>query len=166
MKKKLIISIPAALLLILLYCTMFSFSSEEAEVSGSRSHDICMKAVELVDALNGQTDWSEIQKNAYADRYETFVRKLAHFTEYCISGVLLYILLSQWVTFSAKIYILMILWILLTASFDEIHQLFVSGRDGNIPDVLLDTLGGSTGIFLSYRISHYFHKKRTKKETL
>ena len=74
------------------------------------------------------------------------VRKVAHFTEYLILGILVINALKY---NSIKDMIkLSILICILYASLDEIHQLFVSDRAGNIFDVLIDTLGSLTGIFL------------------
>lgn len=38
--------------------------------------------------------------------------------------------------------------IIIAASLDEYHQTFVSGRDGNIKDVIIDTVGAIVGIFI------------------
>ncbi len=44
--------------------------------------------------------------------------------------------------------IITIVVIIIAASFDEFHQTFVSGRDGNIKDVIIDTTGALIGIFI------------------
>ena len=46
--------------------------------------------------------------------------------------------------------------IIIAASLDEFHQTFVSGRDGNIKDVFIDTLGALTGIviFSTYYLTY------------
>lgn len=74
------------------------------------------------------------------------VRKVAHFTEYFILGILVINALKY--NTIKDMMKLSILICILYASLDEIHQLFVQGRDGKIFDVLIDTLGSLSGIFL------------------
>ena len=77
-------------------------------------------------------------------RPEYLLRKLAHFSEYLLLGLLLYALLRR--KFSPAVSAL--LAVMLAAGFaltDEWHQLSVPGRDGNLRDVLIDTAGAFTG---------------------
>ena len=78
------------------------------------------------------------------------VRKLAHFTEYAILGLLAAraftsssrkILRQRW--FAASL-----LLITLYAFSDEFHQLFVPSRTGSIYDSFIDIAGGFTALFL------------------
>lgn len=41
-------------------------------------------------------------------------------------------------------------FVILYASSDELHQLFIDQRSGNIKDVLIDTFGASLGIFAMF----------------
>lgn len=65
------------------------------------------------------------------------VRKLAHFTEYFILGLLLINLFKN----NNKRYLYTIIIGVIYAISDEIHQLFVPGRSCDIKDVMIDTLG-------------------------
>ena len=65
------------------------------------------------------------------------IRKLAHFTEYFILGILVYNMIYN---LNKKKYISIIICILYAIS-DEIHQLFVVGRSCNIIDILIDNFG-------------------------
>lgn len=80
------------------------------------------------------------------------VRKLAHFIEYTILGILVYNLIYS---YNKKIYISTIICIIYAIS-DEIHQLFVPGRSCQILDILIDSMGSVTGIILLYIL--YRHK--------
>lgn len=82
------------------------------------------------------------------------VRKLAHYTEYTILGILVYNLIYS---YNKKIYISIIICIIYAIS-DEIHQLFVPGRSCQITDILIDSMGSVTGIILLYIIYKYKHK--------
>ena len=145
MKKKLAITIPAVILLIGLYMMIFSFSAEEGEESASKSMKISKTCV-----VNQVTNrgWTETVKKQLADYYEHPIRKLAHFSEYCLMGILLFVIWSQWIPKGKVFYGIIILWIAVSAAADEVHQLFVDGRDGNFVDVLIYTSGGCFGILI------------------
>ena len=81
---------------------------------------------------------------ARGGRPEYVLRKLAHFSEYLLLGLLLYTLLRRKCSPLAAA----LLAVLLAAGFavtDEWHQLSVPGRDGNFRDVLIDSAGAFAG---------------------
>ena len=77
-------------------------------------------------------------------------------------GVLLFVIWSQWIPRNKVLTLMILSWVFLSAGLDEIHQLFVDGRDGNVLDVLIDTLGGAFGLFVSFRIARLFRRHRGK----
>jgi len=86
---------------------------------------------------------------------ETVIRKLAHLFEFFILGVLMINYLKN---YNIKNYILISIAIcFIYACTDEIHQLFIPGRDGNIKDIFIDTIGSFIGI-----MSYKYCKKYTK----
>lgn len=84
------------------------------------------------------------------DRVEPYIRKVAHFSEYGLGGVLFTLLLATYKWTDRKIMFISILLGVWYASMDEIHQLMVEGRNGSIVDVYIDTLGFSTGVCRNY----------------
>ena len=74
------------------------------------------------------------------------IRKLAHFFEYFILGILIYNFLLEYKI--KKIVLISILLCAAFASFDELHQLFIAGRSSKIWDVLIDTSGSCFGTLL------------------
>lgn len=76
------------------------------------------------------------------------VRKIAHFTEYFILGLLIYHLVKQYRFVSKKEIIWMILFCTIYAMSDEFHQVFIGGRSPKIFDVIIDSLGSSLSILL------------------
>lgn len=146
-KKRTVITVLAAILLLALYMLIFGFSAQDGERSGSLSQMISEKCVELLNNLSGG-NWTEDFMRELADYFEHPLRKLAHFSEYACMGILLYILWSQWIRRGRKLYLLIVLWIFCSAGLDEFHQLFVPGRWGSFWDVLLDTCGGAFGMLL------------------
>lgn len=82
------------------------------------------------------------------DLFNFFVRKAAHFFAYFVLGVLAFHAFLKsgvrgWRTVSCAL-ILSVLY----AISDEVHQLFVAGRGGQVRDVLIDSAGVIVGILL------------------
>lgn len=75
------------------------------------------------------------------------VRKLAHFSEYLILGILIY---NYCLRFDLSVLIC-----LFYAISDEIHQIFTPGRSCQIMDVIIDLLGAICGIIILF-----FYNKR------
>lgn len=73
------------------------------------------------------------------------IRKLAHYTEYLILGLLVVNLLKD---YHNKYLLISFIICILYATSDEIHQLFVPGRSCQFLDILIDTLGSITGTYL------------------
>ena len=82
-------------------------------------------------------------------KYAHPTRKTAHFTIYLILGLLVGTLLKEYNIKTKQIIIYGVLICMTYAISDEIHQIFVIGRSGEIKDVLIDTCGSTTGILLS-----------------
>lgn len=74
------------------------------------------------------------------------IRKLAHFTEYLILGFLTINMLNK--NDISKKYLISILICIIYATSDEIHQIFVPGRACQIRDILIDSIGSITGVYL------------------
>lgn len=155
--KKLLISFVAVILLGCLYFAIFSFSEQDGETSGSLSYMISEKCVELLNVFSGK-HWTRDFRESLAAYFEHPIRKLAHFAEYACMGVLVSVLLSQWMQKKKSRYLLTTLWVFLSAAADEIHQLFVPGRYGSFADVCLDTCGGIFGMLFLACVLKIFRK--------
>ena len=89
------------------------------------------------------------------------VRKTAHVTEYMI----LYILIFRVVTLysnTKKSKLIALFCMVLYASTDEIHQLFVPGRSGMVRDVFIDSIGGIIGVGITFIYENIKKKKSLK----
>lgn len=80
--------------------------------------------------------------------WQDFVlKKTAHFTEYFILALLFDHSLRHTTRFSQRNRLIFtIIFVVLYASSDELHQLFIATRDGRVRDVVIDILGGCTGL--------------------
>ncbi len=74
-------------------------------------------------------------------------RKLAHFFEYLVLGVLLYRALDG-SAFTRSIALRALALAALCAAADEFHQSFVAGRTAAVKDCLIDTTGAAAGLGL------------------
>lgn len=92
---------------------------------------------------------SQTEQILIIEGYQHLVRKIAHFSIYAALGFFSFGFLSTYNCLKAiKISVISAIFVLFYAITDEIHQLFVPMRSGQISDVLLDTLGGIFGIVI------------------
>ena len=142
------INIIRAILIILLLGTffmIFGFSNQNAEKSGGLRTRVTEEVTKNIKPIQ---NLEKDQKENVLHRIESVIRKIAHFSIYTIVGLLLMSLLSTY-PLKENIKIITSLGIgVLYAISDEVHQLFISGRSGQITDVLLDSMGVLLGIFL------------------
>lgn len=125
---------------------IFSFSSSEGEESGSLSRDLLVKVIEVVTPYkDGDAKMEEL-----VDVLHFPFRKLAHFTVYFILGATV---INMFYAFNINKYtlILSVIICIIYAISDEVHQMFVSDRNGQISDVLLDSSGSCLAIYLISR---------------
>lgn len=162
-RKRILISASAGCLLLLLYSMIFSFSAQDGEQSSGLSMYVAEKGVELINALT-DSNWTEGYMLEMAENVETPIRKLAHFSEYAVMGVLVYSFLRPWAKRGKRLYLITICWVFLSAAADELHQLFVPGRYSNPLDVLLDTCGGILGLLSIVSVEKWRLKRRQRKD--
>ena len=84
------------------------------------------------------------------------IRKLAHFTEYFILGILVINMFNR-NNISNK-YLISIILCIIYACTDEIHQFFVPGRSCQVTDVIIDSMGSIMGVYL-YKLINKGYKK-------
>lgn len=154
------INVIRAILLTMLIGTfviIFGFSSQNGETSGSLSRKVTEF---IVEANIFNKNLTEEQKEIQIQNLHPKIRKLAHFSIYTLVGILLMSLCMTYkIKNSKRITISLILGIIY-ATTDEIHQLFIKGRSGNIIDVLIDTSGVLFGIFIIFGITHLWTRSR------
>lgn len=160
--RKQAVTVVAAVMLLLLYMLIFSFSSQDGEQSGSLSHLISEKCVSFVNAISGK-HWTASFQQELVAYFEHPIRKLAHFAEYACMGILVYTMWRPWMTKGKKLYLLVVLWVFLSALGDECHQLFVPDRYGSFADVILDTCGGAFGMMICLLLEKIFGCRKKKR---
>jgi LCP family protein required for cell wall assembly len=135
---------------ILWMLVIFYLSSEGKDVSSDRSGAV-VEAVRTI-VLGIPTD------------VLTFLtRKAAHIAAYFILGILILSVIRTKVAAVLRAALISIAAVALYAISDEIHQLFVPGRSGEVRDVLIDTIAGALGIGLVYAVLKIRKRQRSSE---
>lgn len=123
---------------------IFMFSNAPADDSTDTSKGLIYNVVSVYEKVFNKS----INKEYFCEKLDHPVRKIAHFTLYFILGFFVYhvFLYSKinWKNFPTFIICL------LYSISDEIHQIFIPGRSGQISDVVIDCLGVTFCLFIIY----------------
>ena len=131
--------------LIGIFTTIFGFSNQNSEVSGGISKKVTEYIVKFFPSIEKN---SEIKKQEIMNKLEKIIRKIAHFSIYTLVGLLLMGLMKTYkIKEIDQVGLSMIIGIIY-ASTDEIHQAFIPGRSAQLTDVMLDSIGDLTGVFI------------------
>lgn len=149
------------ILIILWMALIFSFSNDTGKVSTKKSDSVIIK---LVESIKGR-ELSDEEKENWTNYLVVPVRKSAHLGVYFILGILIFSFISEFMVISYKSILLAIGITCLYACSDEIHQLLVPGRSGEVKDVILDTIGASIGIMIFCFIVRKCRKNEQKEGT-
>jgi VanZ family protein len=140
---------------------IFSFSQqsgkESAELSGEITEEVVHLIVENYDQLSPE------QQIDAKEQISFVVRKLAHFTEYLILGLLLFQLVRTYTIKRSKE--ALISWGVgtLYAASDELHQMFSDGRSPQVRDVCIDSAGVLTGVLVTLLFLYFYERAIDKK---
>ena len=137
------------LILIIINCTLiFYFSNQVADNSSKQSSRVVEFVSNVIPIIKNmkEPDKGLLKSNVLIP----IVRKMAHFSIYTTLGIwsINFINTFKKLSTSKKI-LIAIIFCMLYAISDEIHQTYIVGRSGEIRDVLIDTLGSITGILLT-----------------
>jgi len=115
---------------------IFLFSAQDASVSDQQSGRI-------VGSL------SLVASGVAGDLLTILTRKAAHIFLYFVLGVLLYNAIYRCRPVAKRAVLLAIVIACVYAISDELHQLFVPGRSGEVRDVLIDTAAATLAVVAS-----------------
>ena len=151
----------ATFLLIIWLCTVFYFSHQQGTTSGNMSRNV---STIIINIFNLKNEITELEEKEILENIELIIRKIAHYTLYTIGGILIINFMSS---YSKNYKFCFIISSILGVSYaitDEIHQLFVSGRNGSIYDVAIDSIGIFTGIAIFLFIEQIIKSIMKKQE--
>lgn len=138
------IKIVKFILLVFWMMFIFSLSSDNGDISTKKSDNFIIKIVEVL----SQKTLSDSEKEKWTTYLVVPVRKSAHLFVYLILGLLVYSFITEFMMNGYKVFLLSSSLSFLYACSDEFHQMFVSGRSGQISDVILDCFGALLGILI------------------
>lgn len=148
-KKRIIYGI----LVIIWMALVFVFSSQNGEESKRTSGYFTDKVVQIISSVK-----TDINIEDTEEIISFIIRKMAHFSIYFVGGILIFNFVN---TFPLKLRNVMLLAFVLGCVYsisDEIHQLFISERAGQIRDVLID----STGVLIAILLMGKFKEEKWK----
>ncbi|MEG1345017.1 MAG: VanZ family protein [Romboutsia sp.] len=91
---------------------------------------------------------------------EFLIRKSAHMFLYFVLAILIYNAINK--DGRLKAYLLSLLLTALYACTDEFHQLFITGRSGELRDILVDSTGALIGLLLIFVIRKLIYNKKVR----
>ncbi len=137
--------------------TIFKFSSEDSGKSTGTSDFV----IECIINSNPFTkDLDSAEKESIKENIKMPIRKLAHFSIYTVLGITTMCHMSTYSIVRYKRIGCSLIIGMLYAISDEIHQLFVPGRSGQMTDVLIDTIGVLFGICIVLLGQNIIRKNR------
>ena len=134
-----------SILVIIWMFVIFNFSSQNGRKSTNTSDVVTSMVVNVTTSVTNKNVSREEVKKRVED--STFlVRKMAHFTEYLILGILVLQLLSDYTKINKRMLIVSLIICYLYAVSDEVHQIFIPGRTAKVLDTFIDGAGSLVGI--------------------
>ena len=137
------------ILLLMMFGTIFNFSNQNGDKSGSLSREV---TEEVTKNINSIQKLEKSEKEKVLSKIEHYIRKLAHFSLYFTVGILTMSLMSTYDLKNIKRAGISLGISALYAATDEFHQSFIPDRTSSIFDVLIDSSGALTGIILTFLV--------------
>lgn len=141
--------IATVVILLLWMLLIFSLSAENATNSSKSSGRIITAIVRVF-----YSEFDELSAREKAEIIEPaqfIVRKAAHFSLYAILGAFAFLSVVTYKKLSLKLRaVASVFFCLLYSVSDEIHQLYVPGRSGEIRDVCIDFCGSVLSITILF----------------
>lgn len=144
------------ILVVLWMITVFFFSEQNGDESSKVSNETTKAIVQF----------SKNSSDSLVERVNPYIRKLAHYSLYTVGGILIYLLFKTFKIYRRKQVLYSLVFGILYACSDEIHQIFVPHRSAMVRDVVIDSLGVLTGIIILVVLNRfknkYFYSNKNK----
>lgn len=142
----------ATVLLVCWMALIFGLSHQTADTSSKTSGGMVEIVANII--YPDFEELSESKQEEILGTVQFWVRKTAHFTLYAILGGLAFLSI---ITYNRlHLWLRLILsggFCLIYSISDEIHQLFIAGRSGELRDVCIDFAGSLSAILILFLIS-------------
>ncbi len=133
---------------------IFMFSGQDEMTS----HGVSQSVVRFIGGMihPGFDSWPVSEQLQWQESFDTLVRKLAHFAEYMLLGILAFLSINGiWNAKKRKKTMSQVMCGLFTfypcvmiATADELFQIFSENRGSSVADIVLDCVGALVGILL------------------
>ncbi|WPX08491.1 VanZ family protein [Anaerocellum danielii] len=140
---------------------IFSLSSQPAKESNELSKSVTKQIIKATQKVGVPNVQIEPRKNII-NKLNDVVREYAHAMVYLVLGILVANAFVVSGIKGSKSFLFFLLFCILYAITDEIHQLFVPGRGTEVYDVLIDGIGALIGIGLYKFIFKIYHTLKPK----
>lgn len=147
MKKKIV----KWILVIFWMCIIFYFSSIDSDKSTDQSRSVVNKT-NIVEIYKEKAN---VDSEKATSKIDKIFRKIAHGIEYFILVILVCSLVNEYSVNLSKILLISFIICFIYSCSDEAHQLLISGRSGEIRDIIIDNIGNGIGL-----LSYYLFKRR------
>lgn len=137
-------------LLIIWMLIIFLFSNQNGNNSESTSDRVANFIIDVVEIITNK-EISDDDRNSFVEDSRFIIRKTAHFTIYFVLGILTCLTLTSYQINNRIVF--SIIFCLLYACSDEIHQMFSDGRTFKLLDILIDSVGASIGILITSKFN-------------
>ena len=162
MKVKIISILVILLWLIVIFCFSNMNSDESNDKSKGAIQNIVKTSINISNTIHlTNIELTEEKLDQITNNLNYPLRKVMHASVYFILALLLLIVLNKNNVTDYKLYLFTIIFCIIYAITDEVHQLYVSERTGQPLDVLIDTTGSVLGL-LVYKIGH--NKSKSKND--
>lgn len=131
---------------------IFYLSGQEAVESKQLSTGITQWVINMLDKIV----WFSID----IESLHHIIRKNAHFIAYLFLGVALIHAVRRSDVYGLRGYVIALFICIVYAISDEVHQLFVPGRSGELRDVFIDSAGAIMGISMFLGLSKMMRRNR------
>ncbi len=144
------------LLLLIIWMALIFFFSAQPDVQSEETSNLAAEIIYRIYAFLMANN-VHIEQGEFMLRFIQPIRKLAHFTEFMILGILIFINMMEYTDrkIALKSFILGTAY----AVSDEIHQLFVKNRYCSINDMFIDSAGCLLGIIICHLIYERWKKE-------
>ena len=149
-------------ILLLWMAVIFLFSAQNGTQSSVISRFIGHGIAENKNKLL-QEEKSEEKIEKQVEAMQLVIRKGAHMAEYALLAIFFLLHICSYRRKPRKFWIWSWIFCIVYAGTDEIHQIFVPGRDGRIWDVCIDSIGSLLGILLFMLCYRKIQKRREQK---
>ncbi len=128
---------------------IFAFSTEDADRSNETSGAVTRIVLSVISPR--YEELPPDQQEELFNSVQTVIRKCAHFSEYTLLGWMLRLCLESWFGLPVRRKLGLWAWAggALYACTDELHQILVDGRSGQLLDVMIDSSGVLLGTVLA-----------------